>query len=128
MLTSSPSPRRSFLRRLAAGSAAFLAGSRVASAAEPLEALIAPDDPVFARIKGKHRQVFDATSPNDGWAPVFALTWIETTKEALGIADNDITAVVMLRHFAMPLAVNDQIWAKYHVGELINVSDPKTKA
>ena len=127
MSPSSPSPRRSFLQRLAAGSAVFLAGSRVA-AAEPLTALLAPDDPVFARIKGKHRQVFDATSPNDGWGPVFALTWLETTKEALGIADSDITAVIILRHFSMPLAVNDQIWAKYHVGEMINVSDPKTKA
>ena len=124
----SPSPRRSFLQRLAAGTAAFLATGGTAAAAESSRhGLAAPDDPLFARIKGKHRQVFDVTAPNDGWGPVFALTWIATTKEALGVPDSDISAVIVLRHFAMPLALNDQIWAKYHIGELINVTDPKTK-
>ena len=119
-----PSLRRGFLQRLAAGTAAFLAapGSLVAAPA------LAPDDPLFARIKGKHRQVFDLTKPGEGFGPVFALTWLETTKEALGIPDSDITAVIVMRHFAMPLALNDEVWAKYHVGEMINVSDPTTKA
>jgi hypothetical protein len=88
---------------------------------------VAPDDPLFARIHGKHRQVFDVTSPNDGWGPVFALTWLESTKEALGVPDSDITAVIVMRHLAMPLALSSDVWAKYHVGEMINVSDPKTK-
>ena len=124
----SPSPRRSFLQRLAAGTAALIASSGTAVAAEPIvRGAAAPDDPLFARIKGKHRQVFDVTAPNDGWGPVFALTWLETTKEALAVPDSDITAVIVMRHFAMPLALNDDVWAKYRVGELINVSDPKTK-
>jgi hypothetical protein len=122
-----PSPRRGFVQRLAAGTAAFLAApvSLVASPAHTLRA--APDDPVFARIKGKHRQVFDLTAPAEGFGPVFALTWLETTKEALGVPDSEMTAVIIMRHFAMPLALNDEVWAKYHVGEMLNVSDPTTK-
>jgi intracellular sulfur oxidation DsrE/DsrF family protein len=38
-----------------------------------------------------------------------------------------MTAVVVLRHFAMPLALNDDIWAKYRIGALLNVTDPTTK-
>ena len=125
----SSSARRGFIQRLAAGAAALAAGSRVAGAEmlDPSRSA-APDDGVFARIKGKHRQVFDLTAPNDGWGPVFALTWLETTKETLGVPDNDITAVIVMRHFSMPLALNDDVWAKYHIGEMINVQDPQTKA
>ena len=119
-----PSLRRGFLQRLAAGTAALLAAPGSLAAAPAA----APDDPLFARIKGKHRQVFDLTKPGEGFGPVFALTWLETTKEALGIPDSDITAVIVMRHFAMPLALSDEVWAKYHVGEMINVSDPTTKA
>lgn len=121
----SPSPRRSFLQRLAAGSAAFLAGGWSPALAAPPAA---PDDAWLARIRGKHRQVFDCTSPNDGFGPMFALTWLETTKDALHVGDDDITAVVSLRHLAMPLALNDEAWAKYRLGELLKVADAQTNA
>lgn len=118
-----PSPRRSFLQRLAAGSAAVMAGGW-----RHLPATPPPDEAWVKRLRGSHRQVFDLTSPNDGWGAVFALTWIDTTKESLGLSDADLSAVVVMRHFAMPMALNDDIWAKYRIGEMINVSDPGTKA
>src|SRR4029079_4304004 len=80
------------------------------------------------RIKGKYRQVFDCTTANEGWGAAFPLNFITRTKEALKVSDSDITGVSVFRHFAMPLMLNDAAWAKYHVGELLNIKDPKTNA
>ena len=87
-----------------------------------------PSDAWIGRIKGKYRQVFDNTSPNEGWGAAFPLNFIDSTKEAMKVADADITAVSVFRHFAMPLLLNDAVWAKYHIGEMLNVKDPKTSA
>ena len=127
---SATTPRRGFVKSIAAVAAA-LATARVSPArAEG----VARDEHVFssspdvwvARIHGKHRQVFDATEPNGGFAPAFALNFIDGYKKTHNTSDSDITAVIGFRHFAMPLVVSDEIWAKYHVGEVINVTDPKT--
>jgi hypothetical protein len=70
--------------------------------------------------------VFDATAPNSGFAPTYALNFIDGYKKTHNASDSDITAVISFRHFAMTLLVTDEIWTKYHVGEVINVTDPKT--
>lgn len=121
-------PRRGFLGRALAGLAAAAASTlpRSASAEESLETLAA-DDAWLGRIKGKHRQVFDCTSPNGGWCAAYALNYMDS-HNATGTKDSDLTAVVVFRHFAMPLVVNDAIWAKYKVGDIINVKDPSTSA
>jgi hypothetical protein len=66
--------------------------------------------------------------PNGGLGAAYALNFIDSTKEALGLSDADVTAVVCFRHRAMPLALDDAVWAKYRVGELLRVNDPKTNA
>jgi hypothetical protein len=126
MIADTTSPRRSFLGRALGGLAAFAAGSalpRLAAAEE-----YAPDDAWLAKIRGKHKQVFDCTSPNGGFGAAYALNYMDSHNEATGTKDSDLTAVVIFRHFAMPLVVQDGIWAKYKVGEIINVTDPNTKA
>src|SRR5438132_8703650 len=105
-------PRRSFVKSVAAGAAALVAagGWSPAKAASPeLRDTLAPasPDPWVARIRGKHRQVFDATEPNSGFAPTFALNFIDGYKKTHNASDSDITAVISFRHFAMPLLVND---------------------
>jgi intracellular sulfur oxidation DsrE/DsrF family protein len=120
--------RRGFLAGIAAGTATLLAG-RWSKASAEIAPLAAPGgDEWLSRIKGKHRQVFDCTSPNEGFGVGFGVNYTDTLKEALKVTDADVTPVIVLRHFAMPLAMNDRIWAKYKIGELINVKDPKTNA
>src|ERR1041384_530477 len=128
MSNSSPTtPRRTFVGAVAAGAAALVAGKFSTAAAEvPAELTLPVSDAWISRIKGKHKQVFDWTTPNDGFGPVFALTFLETTAEAQKLTPADLTAVIVARHFAMPLFVNDSVWAKYKVGELLKVNDPKT--
>ncbi len=122
--------RRGFLGSIAAGAGSLLLGGWSTANGE-LAALgesAAVGDEWVAKIKGKYRQVFDCTSPNEGFGAAFPLNFINSTKEALKVTDKDITPVAVFRHFAMPLMVNDSIWAKYKVGELLNVKDPKTNA
>jgi hypothetical protein len=122
-------PRRGFLGGIAAGAAALLVG-RWSKASAEIAPLTPPTlgDEWLTKIKGKHRQVFDCTSANEGFGVAFGLNWSDSVKDTLKATDADITPVVILRHFAMPLAVNDKIWAKYKIGELLNLQDPKTKA
>jgi len=122
--------RRGFLGGIAAGAAALVVGRFSSAGAEILAASEsrALDDAWIGKIKGKYRQVFDATAPNDGWGAAFPLNFIDSTKEAVKATDADITGITVFRHFAMPLMLNDSVWAKYKIGAMLKVNDPKTNA
>ncbi|MEP6495307.1 MAG: hypothetical protein ABJF01_21650 [bacterium] len=125
----SGTPRRGFLGSMAVGAAGLVLGRwSTASAEGSGSASLVFADEWVARIKGKYRQVFDCTSPNDGWGAAFPLNFSDSTKEALKVTDADITGVAVFRHMAMPLMLNDSIWAKYHIGEVLSIKDPKTNA
>ena len=124
-----PSARRSFLGRLGAGVVALAAGTPAlarASTAAPSPGSAA-DDAWLGKIKGKHRQVFDAVSAGEQNGLLFARNFLVSHKEA-GSKDGDTTAVVVLRHWAIPYVFTDAMWAKYKLGEGFKVNDPATKA
>ncbi len=127
-----PTRRRNFLGAMATGAAAL----GMASLPLKLKAgdFIAnkegsPEDPDawFAKIKGKHRIVFDATHPKEllifAWPRVFLLT-----NGATGSPESDCGVVVVLRHDAIPYAFEDKLWSKYKFGEMFKADDPATKA
>ncbi len=132
--------RRGFLQRLAAAALALTAtGLDTAQAqgakgrAAPRSGPLAPGDAWVARIRGTHRQIIDAVTPNGGFAAAFAANIIDGYKNTHNSAAGDVTPVVVFRHYAMPLVVNDDIWARYKVAELLgkvgeSVNDPKTNA
>ncbi len=131
MSNSAPdTPRRRFLGGVAATAVALVAGRWSSAAAEvaPFGALPVAGDEWVSRIKGKHKQVFDCTSANGGFGATFGLTFLDTVEESQKLTDRDVTAVVSLRHLAMPLALDDAMWSKYKIGEVIDVKDPKTGA
>jgi intracellular sulfur oxidation DsrE/DsrF family protein len=123
--TSSSTPRRGFLGRIALAAAALgLTGTVTAPlAAEPRRQRSAATDPDleawFAKMSGKHRQVFDAPAVNHGlsaiWPRVYLLTMGATYPSEPG------TAMVILRHGAIPLAMQDPLWAKYKFGEMFDI-------
>ncbi|HUQ96554.1 MAG TPA: hypothetical protein VM010_02745, partial [Chitinophagaceae bacterium] len=80
----------------------------------------------FKQIKGKHRMVFDATEPHEGlpfaWPRVLLLTNAGT-----GTPEKESSVVVVLRHAAIPFAMEDRLWQKYKFGEVFKVDDPVTK-
>lgn len=124
------SSRREFLGRLAAGAAAIgtVSFAPLQAQAEPFlpEHDYADVEGWFNKIKGKHRIVFDATQPHElmpfAWPKVFLLT-----NEATGTPEKDCSVVVVLRHDAIPYAFQNELWAKYKMGELFKAHDPLTK-
>jgi hypothetical protein len=124
-----PRGRRAFLGQLAAGAAAgagVLALSGVANAMPNIEAGVrgvAGPDPEhwLDGLKAKHKQVVDAYASNDGWPLGFSHTFLATN------APKEAGAVLVLRHFAMPIALQDSIWAKYKIGPSLKIADPATK-
>ncbi len=126
-ISSSTTPRRGFIGRIAIGAAALVAGHATVARADAWSPAGSPDEWVH-RIHGKYRQVFDATTPNGGLGAAYALNFIDSTKQAQAVGDDDVCAVLSVRHFAMPLALTDAAWAKYHIGEMIGVTDPATSA
>lgn len=125
-------PRRNFLSRLIAGAATIGIATMVTpiqlAAASPGAAeMVADADTWFKKIKGKHRQVFDATTPHEGFPLAWARVFLTTNNET-GTPDNELCALVILRHSAIPIAMEDRLWAKYKLGEMVNVNDPVTKA
>jgi len=111
-------PRRGFFTRVAGamtlGVAAFVP---TAPRADP-EADDGPDWP--GKLTGRHKQVVDVYTVNDGYPLGFALNFLTPNKSA--------TAVVVLRHQAFPLALSHAMWSKYKIGESEQVQDPETKA
>src|ERR1700693_1872488 len=114
-LTASTTGRRGFLGGIAAvAAAAVLSGvvpSRLAAEDAPgARSLDAALDAWFGRIKGKHRMIFDAPEPNSGLVAIWPRVYINSMEATY---PGTTTAVVILRHGAIPLAMNDALWAKY---------------
>ena len=120
-------PRREFLAQVGAGTIALL-GAPALAHAEALPTSAPGDDKWLDNLKGKNRQFFDATTVNAGFALAYAMNWLDTMKGAYGHADKDLNAVIGFRHFSIPIAYTDEIWAKYKLGEFAQLNDPKTNA
>jgi intracellular sulfur oxidation DsrE/DsrF family protein len=125
--------RRGFIGTIATGAAAIgmAAIAPLKLAAEPLAAMNTANsdlasDEWFDKIKGKHRIVFDATHPAEifpfAWPRVFLLT-----NQATGTPASDCGVVVVLRHSAIPYALESKLWEKYKFGEMFKAHDPATK-
>lgn len=84
------------------------------------------NDAWLARITGKHKEIFDTLNPADGFGLVFAMYFLDLNHEAYGLTDSQLTAVVGLRHNAMPMALPDAIWQRYNIGEMMQISDRAT--
>lgn len=132
--------RRDFLGQVTLG-AVTLAAASISAAVPVRDAHASPrlvngpvatgapfSDAWLSKLTGKHRQFFDATEPNDGFALVFAMNFLNLNHDTYNLTDQQLNAVVGLRHFAMPMALSDAMWARYKLGDAFKVTDPATKA
>jgi len=133
----SPVARRSFLTRFGAGmtvlGSGLAAGTGVANAqsgtASFRPARHAQDD-WMDKLPGKHRLVFDTTTPAGfGAAVAYANNFLVASKDGYGLNDQDHAIIIIARHFATPFAYNDAMWAKYGkaMPPFVVIDDPKTK-
>ena len=116
---SDATPRRGFFSRMAAMSAFGLFGL----AATPAQAQpAAGDGPNWpGQLKGRHKQVFDVYSINDGFPLGFTNNYLTPNGDTA-------TAVLIFRHQGLPYALNSAMWEKYKIGATFNITDPETKA
>ncbi len=103
-------------------------------AALPASIAAAADDPSteFTRwlhtINGKHRIVLDMREHNDGMALAWAWVYLLTASQAYGVPESDIGVVLVMRHNAIPAALDDSAWEKYKLGEMFKITDYETGA
>lgn len=133
-------PRRKFLNTLATGAAAL--GLSSIGVSQQIHAGVPPSvdvekmpgdpsnpDEWFNNIKGKHRMVLDFVEPKHGHEAILPFAWPKVfllTNAATGTPEKDNTVVVVLRHNAIPFALEDRLWAKYKLGEVFNIIDDAT--
>jgi hypothetical protein len=125
-------PRRDFLGWLG-GSALFASAGlplRVPhpSAGDTLKPIAADYDMSWLdRLKGSHRAVFDSPGIGEGAALFRAVVWKRQYKQVYGTDPADMTAVLVLRHEGIVLAMDDAFWAEFEVGKENKVKDPDGK-
>jgi hypothetical protein len=121
------SSRRGFLGAAAAIGLAGISGLKV-NASENIPFASASDaDEWFKKIRGKHKIVFDGPEHNEGM-PLVSPRVFHITNTKSGVAAEDLGIVIVFRHNAMPLALENRIWEKYNLGEFFKINDPATNA
>jgi len=124
-------PRRDFLKRLGATGALAAIGLPASLQAEATH----PDVPVSDkwdmtwcdRITGKVRAVFDSPHVDEGGGMFRAQLWREQHMDVYGAPLSDISAVLVIRHEAIPLVMNDAYWQRFDLGKELKLKDENDK-
>ena len=120
--------RRGFLARLVGTAAAFtVAGGAERAEAQPA----AGHDDWIKGVKGTHRCLFDFPQHNNLMPQLHILNYINTYNEAYKTTPGQVGAVgtfySMGQRSSISLAFNDAMWAKYGLGEYLNLKDASGK-
>jgi hypothetical protein len=121
-MTRDSNPRRSFLARVAAGTAAFGAAFALPSALEAQSELQSHElDKWIDELKGRHRQVYDCVTKGKVSDMRYADNFIRANTTDYGLKETDLSSIVSLRHDATPFGYNDAMWEKYKIGEALDI-------
>ena len=119
--------RRGFLGRMAAAAAAISLPWTEAGVASAQEA---GHDDWIDGVTGSHKCFFDFPAHKMGAGLVHIRNYILTYGEAYGVDVKDIGTVGTFYSVgpqsSISMAFNDAMWAKYGLGEYLNIDDPKT--
>jgi hypothetical protein len=126
--------RRSFLQQVATAGA-LVAGSALstacatASAASGVAGAPQPTAPQWdmswTRKLGKYRTAYDSPEINFAAALHFASAAASGYREAMNV-EREFTPVLILRHAASVMVLNDEMWKRLALGESRKMKDPTT--
>ena len=121
--------RRRFLSTVALGAAAssfaMLTGGLHAALPDNVIDFTGDAEKWFDNVKGKHRIVYDGSTPHDGFPVIW--TWaFYLSNNQTNTPDSDMTAVCVLRHNAIPFALKSSLWKKYNLGKMFEIKDNST--
>ena len=109
----------------AAAGAAVTSTRLAATALAPIAE--APADNWLKGLNGKHKQFFDFPAAGGGIPLVHMMNYYDTYNKAYGVSDRDIDAVGTFYGSTTFHAMNDAMWAKYRLGEFLEVNDASGK-
>jgi hypothetical protein len=109
--------RREFLESLGVASMAALPLAAREARGEAAPAADAWDVSWVDKVKTKYLAVFDSPGFSEGAALLRANVWKSQYKEVYNTNPSDMTAVLVLRHEGIWLAMNDDFWKKYDLGK-----------
>ncbi len=128
-------PRRQFIGHVIGGAAALAAAPLLlpgdaVSEAQTLAGTAPSQSPWdmswVDRIKGDHRMVFDSPEISEGLGMSQVRSWMAGTAEVYGARDDQMTAVLVIRHAGVPMVMADSWWDKYELGKAYGLKDPTT--
>lgn len=129
-----PATRREFLGQMTAsagmfGLAPFSLDHVTAMASADTEAEVQEkwDLSWTRKLTTKHRVVFDVPEIENGYGVWRASLWRNEYQQTLGVQPKDTTTVLVLRHNAIVLAMNQAFWDKYKIGQSRDVRHPWTE-
>lgn len=79
-----------------------------------------------SRVTGTYRAVFDVPEIEGGAGVWRASLWQQQYSDVLKVAASDLSAVVVLRHKAIVLSMQQTFWDRYDVAKKNEVLDPMT--
>ena len=116
-------PRRTFLGQLALTTVGLSSANRAVAAVEPRSrAGLTPvgstwDDSWTGRLGSHHRFVFDLAEEGKASMVLGQVgTLYDDYGAALDTKDSDMHMVLVIRHGAINLALDDQLWTRYKIG------------
>lgn len=123
--------RRSFLESAAVNAAAFavLPGTLFAAVPRDLAPSASSEDWDLGwvdKLRGKHRAVFDNSEVESGYGVWRASAWAGQYMDVMKAAPADISPIIVLRHNAIILAMQQSFWDKYGIGMSKKVTHPLT--
>ena len=80
-----------------------------------------------SRVVGKHKAVFDVPEVDSGYGVWRATIWGKQYQDVLGVSPKDMSAVLVLRHNGIALAMQQEFWDKYGVGKSKSALHPVTQ-
>jgi hypothetical protein len=122
--------RRTFLTNIAGGTAA-LAATGIAAESLFGQGVATYPPPqggwdlnwVTKVEKAKYRAVFDCAGFGDGIAFTNASVFMAGYKDVYNAADTDMAPVIVIRHEAITMVVNDAMWERGKLGESLKIND-----
>jgi hypothetical protein len=79
-----------------------------------------------SRLTGAHRAAFDWFQPNASAGLWRAGIWKQQVVEAFGVKPEEVSAVLVIRHSAIPMIMGDEFWVRHKLGKLRKVKDFET--
>lgn len=120
------SSRRKFLGALGAGAILPALPTIGAAATSGVPTSADWDMSWVAKVTGAHRAIFDVPDFNEGAGIWRANLWPQQVREVYG-ADTTVNSVLVLRHNAIDLVMQDSYWERFPIGEEAEWKAPQSE-